>query len=151
MKTPKNTKTKMLWASLALSGGLIAVAPSAFADRSSARTTAYRMADRLREIGWGFRGEYEMGFLEERQKEVSRTTLYEGNTYALIAGGCDEARDVDLEVYDENWNLVGKDSDSSDLALVKVTPRWTGTFYTVVRMYDSTPGGAHYVLVTGHD
>lgn len=36
--------------------------------------------------------------------------------------------DLDLYVYDENGNLIGKDIDSSDTCLVRFCPKWAGKF-----------------------
>jgi hypothetical protein len=41
--------------------------------------------------------------------------------------------DLDLFVYDENGNLIGSDTDSTDRCLVRLHPRWTGAFQIEVR------------------
>lgn len=45
----------------------------------------------------------------------------------VIVNG-DGDTDLDLYVYDENGNLMGKDIDYSDYCVVSWTPRWTGPF-----------------------
>ena len=58
-------------------------------------------------------------------------TLRAGRLYTIIIDGDDDT-DLDLYLYDENWQLIGSDRRSSDYGRVQVRPRWTGTFYVVV-------------------
>jgi len=51
---------------------------------------------------------------------------------AVIISG-DGDTDLDLYVYDENGNLIGSDTDSSDDCVVRFHPRWTGSFRIEVR------------------
>jgi hypothetical protein len=60
--------------------------------------------------------------------QVDRT-FYRGNDYILVAAGDSRVSDVDLKVFDENWTLIDSDTDSSNVAVVTFTPRWTGTFH----------------------
>ena len=123
----------------------------ASATKESARRNAVGAAQGLVRYGYNFRREYTIGYLRQGARDVVATRLYAGNEYALVASGSSEARDVDIEVYDENWNLIARDQDSDRVAVVRVKPRWTGTFYLVVKMYRaSSGGGAHWVVVTGY-
>jgi hypothetical protein len=45
----------------------------------------------------------------------------------------DGSSDLDAYLYDQNGNLVAFDDDSTDLCLLDITPRWTGTFTLVIR------------------
>lgn len=53
---------------------------------------------------------------------------FRGGEEAVILVEGDGDTDLDLFVYDENDNLVGSDTDRTDLCLVRWTPRWTGKF-----------------------
>jgi len=53
------------------------------------------------------------------------------NTRITVRGDGDT--DLDLFVYDENGNLVGSDTDSTDFCIVDVNPKWTGQFRIVIR------------------
>lgn len=67
-------------------------------------------------------------------------TVYGRDTYSIrFTGGrraevtvVGDGDDVDLYVYDENGNLIGKDTRSGTVARVSWTPRWTGNFRVVV-------------------
>ena len=123
----------------------------ASASKQSARANAIGAAQGLQRYGYNFRREYTLGVLAQGARDVVATRLYAGNDYALIASGCTDAKDVDIEVYDENWNLIARDQDSDRVAVVRVRPRWTGTFYMVVKMYRASGGGAaHWLVVTGY-
>ncbi|MBV9127390.1 MAG: hypothetical protein JO117_04815 [Verrucomicrobia bacterium] len=124
--------------------------PNADASVAGARLRAYEIAAKMRAAGYTF-VDGSSGLL--RKGEISgliKASLIKGNTYALVAGGCEDAYDVDVIVYDENGNVIGEDSDTAPVAVVEnITPAWTGDFFVRVRMYDCTSNGAHYVLLLG--
>lgn len=129
-------------------GLLFAMLPMQLSTASvaGARYTAAAMFLGLQRQGWQCRDSFSQGLLSRGGSVVIATTLYAGNTYALAASGCEDAYDVDLGVYDENGNFIASDSDRNSLAVVRITPRWTGTYYLKVTMFNSTYNGAHYVL-----
>ena len=120
------------------------------ASIAGARLRAYQLADKMRAAGYTFT-DGTSGLL--RKGEISgliKATLIKGNTYAFVAGGCEDAYDVDVIVYDENGNVIREDSDTEPIAVAEnITPQWTGDFFVRVRMYDCTSNGAHYVLLMG--
>ncbi len=56
------------------------------------------------------------------------TVTFRGGSRAMVVVNGDGDTDLDLYVYDENGNLMGKDIDYSDYCVVSWTPRWTGPF-----------------------
>ena len=129
---------------------LTALPGPGFSTMDEARRSAYAIADLFVAEGWNIRGDFQRGFLARGASTVITSTLYQGNSYCFIAGGCNDAYDIDVILYDENGYLIDRDEDAERAAAVTVTPRWTGMFYVKVVMYDSTPDGAHWVLVTGY-
>jgi hypothetical protein len=71
---------------------------------------------------------------------------FKGREVARIAVIGDGDTDLDLHVFDEHGNEVGKDVDNTDQCLVTWTPKWSGEFVVKIanlgRMYNN------YVLVT---
>ena len=116
------------------------------ASAAGAERNAKILFDALRTRGWHVRDSYSYGFLKRGAYTVIQTQLLAGNHYKICAAGCEDAADVDISVFDENENLIDGDHDNSVLAVADITPKWSGTFYVKVTMYDSTPGGAHYVV-----
>jgi len=112
--------------------------------KAVAQQIAYALAERF---GLTVRSTYRYGFLNEGQSSYVTTTLYQGTTYYLVAGGCSKAYDVDIIVYDENYNLIERDNDARQVAVARVTPRWTGTFHIKIQMYSCSDEGAHWVLL----
>ena len=139
-QTAKFFVTPLVISSLALLPG------STNASEVGAERAAQILFKKLRELGWNVRDSYTTGLLPYGRSTTVRTTLHEGNAYTLVAAGCQDARDVDISVYDEDGNLIDGDHDNSNIAVAEVTPAWSGTFFVKVTMYDSTPNGAHYVL-----
>jgi hypothetical protein len=143
----KNMQRWLLFVVTAL--GLTVLTSSLQASEMGARSAAFGADRLLRGAGYDFVSG-DAGRLAYGQSTVVHTTLYRGNTYAFIAGGCEDAYDVDIAVYDENGNLIRRDNDNSAAAVAEgIVPRWTGKFYIKVTMYRSTSDGAHYILLLG--
>jgi hypothetical protein len=71
-----------------------------------------------------------------------RQNTYEERTYNLQAGvdyyfigECDQdCSDLDIKLYDENYNLVDQDVKPDNSPVVHVRPKWTGQFHMRVIM-----------------
>lgn len=89
-----------------------------------------------------------MSSINRDQQDRLRLSLQKKTTYTIVAVG-DESRvqDVDLAVYDENGNSVGKDRDSSNVAVVSITPKWTGEFTFETTGYQMSHRDAFYALI----
>lgn len=78
------------------------------------------------------------------QRPSHSITLRSGSDY-IIAAVCDQdCNDVDLEVFDENGRSIGSDADSSDIAMVRISPRWTGSFSVRPHLYQCRIGTCFY-------
>jgi hypothetical protein len=122
-------------------------AQTASASLDGARRAASDLFKKLsRDLNLNVRDTYTRGLLRRGQSTTVRTTLHSGNEYYLVAGGCEDAYDVDIAVFDENGNLISQDEDEESVAVARVMPKWTGTFFVKVTMYNSTADGAHFVL-----
>ncbi len=128
---------------------IISMSSALYATVAGAKRTANRIATTFERAGYNVRDTYRYGVLTPGETYMTLTTLYEGTSYVFIASGDEYAYDVDLRIYDENGKLVARDDDYSDVAVVKVTPRWSGQFYMKITMTDCPPEGAHWVLVIG--
>jgi hypothetical protein len=126
---------------------LVLLAVPAVADIAGAKATLERSLSKLEEYGfrvteagqgaswwaWNMNPGY--------YHQVDRT-FYRNVDYALVTGGDSRVNDVDLRVYDENWNLIGEDTDSSSVAIVRFTPKWTGLFHVRVTYYAGAQTGS---------
>lgn len=122
------------------------------ATEEQAEYAAKRVARAL-EIEYGITvgSYYWHGALYEGQSDYVSKTFYKGTQYILVAAGCNYAEDIDIEVYDEYYNLIAEDDDSDQAAAVTFTPRWTGEFHIKVTMYDaSSTARVHWVLLYGY-
>ena len=60
----------------------------------------------------------------------------------IVASGDSNASDIDIEVYDENWNLIfdgNTDGIDSDVIL---TPNYTAEMHVMVKLTSAKPGAA---------
>ncbi|MFT4177443.1 MAG: hypothetical protein QM627_12420 [Luteolibacter sp.] len=131
-----------------IAASLLMTASPATASVTGARICAAALFNALSN-DWYVRDAFHYGMLNRGQSKVIPTVLSAGRTYRIVAGGCEDAFDVDIAVYDENGGLVSSDRDRSPLAVAAVTPRWTGRFYIKVTMAQVRPrsgGAAHYVV-----
>ena len=115
----------------------------ASASQESARRNAYALFMTLNLVNLEVRELYNGALLRRGESIRFETTLIEGYSHMIVAAGCDDAYDVDVRVFDQNGNLIDRDNDSSNIAVADVTPKWTGTFYIVVTLYNSKYNGAH--------
>ena len=118
------------------------------ADRTEAEGNLRRLLDRMRsqiDVVLADGGEggswWVWNVSPGRYYQVDRT-FYRGNTYVLAATGDSRVSDVDIKVYDENWNVIDSDEDSSNVALVSFTPSWTGVFHVRTINYSGQGTGS---------
>ena len=82
----------------------------------------------------------EHGYLYEGQEEQFSTVLEVGRCYRIIAVGSPTVIDLDLFIYDENWNQIDQDTATDNQPVLgtgpeMMCPRWTGPFYVTARAY----------------
>lgn len=124
--------------------------PAVEATTSQAKARAYRIASALKKQGVSFRNDFWHGLLRYKSSTTIKTTLKANTQYIVVGGGCSDAYDVDIIVYDENMNEIGRDTKVDAVPVVRVTPKSSGTFYIKVKLANSTRNGAHYALIVGY-
>lgn len=88
--------------------------------------------------------DYTVDRLNHRQEDSFTVTLRADREYAFV-GACDaDCSDMDFWLYDENDNLIDEDTGIDDVPIVRVTPRWSGTFRVRVRMYACSTEPCYY-------
>jgi hypothetical protein len=84
---------------------------------------------------WKVRDSFVSEYLEEGEHYVFKPTLFMGLEYKILGVSDDDTvKDIDIIIYDENYNLIDKDYYTDSIPIISVTPRWTGTFYVCVIM-----------------
>lgn len=71
---------------------------------------------------------YVVDVVSANSYDLYRHTFRASEEAIVICIG-DGDTDLDLYVYDENYNLIDKDDDYTDDCICTFTPSWTGTFY----------------------
>ncbi len=126
---------------------LVLLAVPAVADIAGARAALEQSLARLEKVGFtvaeGGRGSswWAWDMNPGYYQQVDRT-FYRNVRYALVTGGDNRVKDVDLRVYDENMNLIGEDLDETPIAVVEFTPKWTGLFHVRVTYYAGAQTGS---------
>jgi hypothetical protein len=124
---------------------MIVTGSAVFADQAEAKNNLLIIADEL-EAQYGLKrveGTFGQVFdvAEGNYIEINRT-LYGGVAYYIIGAGDRYAQDVILALFDENWNLVGKDVRPEPGAIIKVQPKWTGPFFVRVGLNQASGSAA---------
>lgn len=88
-------------------------------------------------------------------KTTSRV-LSSGWTYSIVAFGDYRFKDIDISVYKRvngSWSLVERDQDSSEIALVVITPEYTEEYLIEIKAYSFNDGYevGHYGLIVAHE
>jgi hypothetical protein len=71
---------------------------------------------------------------------------FRGDEVAMVAAESRNGADIDLHIYDENGNLIEKDTDTDGVPVCLWTPRWTGKF--TVKVSNPTSNDLRYTLMT---
>ena len=127
---------------------LIAILPAfAFADRSQAIYNMNQLLDKVGSYGYslsdygnGAEGDawWAWNMTPQHYCQVDRM-FFSDNEYLLVAAGDARVSDVDIKVYDDNWNLIAADTDSSSVAVARFQPGWDDTFHIRVIYYSGQP------------
>ncbi|MCP4701622.1 MAG: hypothetical protein GY862_32895 [Gammaproteobacteria bacterium] len=77
-------------------------------------------------------------YLSQGRAYTVKTTLYRGYSYTIFGAGDSSVNDLDIIIYDENWNRIKRDTKSDAIPVVASRPKWTGTFYIRAKMYSGS-------------
>lgn len=122
----------------------VLVAPQlAEATARDAEIKAKKAAFELLRSGYTNRARFYAKYMKAGDRRVIRTAFHSGNEYKVVANGDEDALNIDVEIYDEDWKLVGRDDDEAGVGVASATPKWTGQFYVVVTL-KSAQGNAAY-------
>ena len=119
---------------LFLASMFLLASTSLYADMDEAKYKAIKVASALKSKGYILK-DAKGGYLSNKGYKTYSITLYRGNTYVFVGVGDHRVKDLDVKVYDENWNLVAKDVDTSAVSVVYISPKWTGTFHIKTKIY----------------
>jgi hypothetical protein len=131
----KKTKQVRWWIGLSGMIAVLGMPMPTMADDSESMRKLRIAAALIRSEGYSCRNRVGGKRLNEDGSYTVKTTLYSGNDYAIIGAGDSDVRDLDIELYDENFNLIDRDTQDDALPIVKVSPRWSGRFYIRATMY----------------
>ena len=124
---------------------------SSYSQCSTLAQYQYRvLEDFFYEYGFTPRNTYTYGKMYKGQSDSFKRKFYSGNSYVLGVLGDDNATDIDIYIYDYNFNLIKKDTKIDKLAAISFRPRYTGNYYIKVKMYDAYSSSC-WTLVTGYN
>lgn len=98
----------------------------------------------LEERGYDKTHEYKIDSLGNRRSDSFTLSLQKGMRYVLVSVCDQDCSDIDVKVFDENNNEVGRDTEEDDKPIVEVTPRWTGQFRIRIEMFNCNRNPCYY-------
>ncbi|MCB9730617.1 MAG: hypothetical protein H6746_19255 [Deltaproteobacteria bacterium] len=122
-------------------------AGSASATTRSSHQTAYGHLVALGLMGYQDLTGGDDGYLPRGRSVLRSVYLAEGEVYGVVAGGCDDAHDVDVEVFTPSGRRLASDVTHDRAAAVKIVAPVSGLYTVRVTMFASTPDGAHWSLL----
>lgn len=133
---------------------MMTACPSVFADHDEVRNNLLAIIDEVVPVYGPPKNPEEIGEvfdIKEGEYIEFERTLFSGVGYYIIGAGDSSAMEVILAVFDENWNLVGKDIRPDPKAVVELKPEATGPFYIrlVLNEAEGTEASIGYVIVWG--
>lgn len=132
----KKTKQVRWWIGLSGMIAVLGIPMPTMADNAESIQKLAKVAGTLRSKGFSCRPRISAGkALEEGETYLNPTTLLRGHHYVIIGAGDSTVNDLDIKLYDENFNLIDDDGGSDALPVVRVTPRQGGKYHIRVKMY----------------
>jgi len=131
----KSWSKKKMIAVLCIALSLFASGIVIASDEESLYKLASAVAQLMTRADYNTRDTVSGRYLSQGGSYTFRTTLFSGYEYVLIGAGDSTVRDLDIVLYDENWNQLAKDTMTDNVPMITGTPRWNGTFYVKVIMY----------------
>jgi hypothetical protein len=117
------------------------------ADPREAEDIAYRMATSYVAKGFSMAPTDNSGVLGAGQAVRFLIPVTKGLDYVFLAGGDQNARDIDVYVYDEVGNLILDDRRPNKYAGVQFRAAYNGTTIVYLHMAKADGLGCYYVLV----
>jgi len=115
-------------------------------DIIEAKINAYRAIKIIKSSGYHYvssNGKY----LKKGKYGTYKAFLYRGNSYFILGTGEKSVKDLDVQVYDKQWNIVAEDYRSEGaLYTVKFKVKKTGIYYIRTNMY---AGEGYYFQTIG--
>ncbi|MEZ6104844.1 MAG: hypothetical protein R3B96_01690 [Pirellulaceae bacterium] len=92
-----------------------------------------------RDLKYGYaEGACMVGVLLQPQGDYTMTRRFEkGIEYAIVAGGDEDASDIDVEILDSKGNVVIKDDSEDRLGVIEWTPTTTGEYRVRVKLFEA--------------
>ena len=98
----------------------------------------------LAATGWEETHEDEFDRLNNGDYDHFRFNLSRGKSYIIISACDEDCSDLDLMLYDKYDNELLTDTQTDDFPMISVTPRYTGSYTLIVRMYSCGSDPCYY-------
>jgi len=108
---------------------------------------AARSIDNMRNAGYTITSyRYDEGWLDAGHYRTYRVYLYGGQEYAFVGIGSYRINDLDIVVFDRNWNYIDSDEGYDNNPITEFIAPYTGTYRVRVKM---SAGYGYYRLMRG--
>ena len=100
--------------------------------------------------GFTVREDYWGGDMAVKQPKAITHQLFKGNEYWFWIGTDEKGAKVSVHIYDSDGNLCEVESkQKAQMAMVRVIPKRTGTYYLIVEIEKSKAERTHWGMAYG--
>lgn len=126
------------------------LAPPAFATVDDALVAALEAAQPYMKEGFTVREDYWGGDMAVKQAKAITHQLFKGNEYWFWLATDEKSAKISVHVYDSDGNLCEVDfKQKGNVAMAKVLPKRTGTYYLIVEVEKSPKERTHWGMAYG--
>ena len=97
-----------------------------------------------------FRNNYQQGLLKQLKSKVITMHLYKGNKYVFIAGGCNDASDLRIQMFNERYQMVKDDNNRKNFSCFEYEAPRSGAYILKITIAKCADDGAHWCYVSGY-
>jgi hypothetical protein len=124
----------------------VITATQSSASMHEAKMKAKKMQKRMKRAGFTMMNG-KGARLNNSKYKTFKLFLYKGNNYALMAYGDKSVKDLDVIVYNRQWEVVGEDYKSvGPKYKLYIKAKETGVYYVTTTMYE---GSGYFFQLTG--
>ncbi|MEF2143822.1 MAG: hypothetical protein V3573_00120 [Desulfovibrionaceae bacterium] len=122
----------------------------ALAGRMDIRKPAYEEVLKYEGQGFSVKDDIQIGELGKGKSYYFDTQLATGIDYFFHFQGDTGVRELQLVMFDENWNVVAESTGKGEPASVNLRPEWSGTFHIKATLKDCAGEFDYWFILAGY-
>jgi len=127
----------------------ILIPAAAAADRMDIRKPAYEQSAAYEADGYSVKDAIQLGELAKGASYYFDTQLTTGLEYFFHFQGDQGVMGLKMEIFDENWKSVAEIQTQGEPVVVRLAPKWSGTFHVKATLVDCQEEFDYWFILAG--